>query len=70
MKRMNHVLKAIDAILDSLIRREDRTIPADKLKARVQKRVGCNDDEYAHALTDCHISGMIRKGPSGITRIA
>ena len=70
MKRMSHVLRAIDAILDSLIRREDRTIPADKLKARVQKRVGCNDEEYGHALTDVHISGMVKIRPQGITRIA
>ena len=70
MKRMGHVLRAIDGILDSLIRQEDRTLPADTLKARVQKKTRCNDEEYGHALTDVHISGMVKIRPQGITRIA
>ena len=70
MKRMSKVLAAIDAILDLSL----GGIGADELKARVMRRVRCNEHEYHHAALDLSASGMIRATGSGdslrVVRIA
>lgn len=70
MKRMSHVLKAIDAVLDLLASAPRFTMDPTALRERAMRRSRCTIEEYRHAVQDLSMSGMVRFSLDNARRIA
>lgn len=70
MKRMTHVLKVIDAVLDLLADAPRFTMDPTHLRERAMKRSRCSIEEYQHAVQDLSASGMVRFSLESVRRIA